>query len=121
MSACLNPSAPRKGCTMGYSMLTKFDGHELRYTEWVKFPGYPSFAPQWGLRAAVADGVPRGLGRARVQPREPIGRARWRAEGVQTFMSPLSDPRCAWGVPSRTPGRGGGTNTRLYPGLPLPS
>ncbi len=33
---------------MGYTMLTYENGHELRYTEWVAFPG-PSadFAPQW--------------------------------------------------------------------------
>eukprot|EP00937_MAST-01D_sp_MAST-1D-sp2_P000882 g882.t1 len=38
-SACLNPGSHETGCTMGYTMLTKLDGHELRYTEWVKFAG----------------------------------------------------------------------------------
>ena len=33
---------------MGYSMLTHLDGHEIRYTEWVHYPG-PSknFKPDW--------------------------------------------------------------------------
>ena len=38
---------------MGYTMLTKLGGHELRYTEWVRFtgPGAGSDAqwqPDWG-------------------------------------------------------------------------
>ena len=38
-SPCLNTGAHKTGCTMGYTMLTKLDGHEVRYTEWVRFAG----------------------------------------------------------------------------------
>ena len=27
---------PGKGCTMGYTMVTRVGGHEYRYTEWVR-------------------------------------------------------------------------------------
>jgi len=38
------------GCAMGYTILTHIDGHEMRYTEWVGFPG-PSngFKPLWNM------------------------------------------------------------------------
>lgn len=46
MSNCLLGHG--NGCAMGYSMLTHLDGHEIRYTEWVHYPG-PSknFKPDW--------------------------------------------------------------------------
>jgi len=46
MSNCLLGRG--EGCAMGYSILTHFDGHEVRYTEWVHYPG-PShdFKPIW--------------------------------------------------------------------------
>jgi len=46
VSNCL--TGLKNGCTMGYSMLTFHQEHEIRYTEWVNFPG-PSanFLPNW--------------------------------------------------------------------------
>jgi len=35
-------------CAMGYTMLTSYEGHEVRYTEWVNFPGKKGgFKPLW--------------------------------------------------------------------------
>ena len=47
-SSCLDKAGTGKGCTMGYSMMTRIDGTLLRYTEWVHFPG-PSngWRPKW--------------------------------------------------------------------------
>ena len=51
VSSCLTATSPvtaRTGCAMGYSMLTAIDGHEVRYTEWVHFPGPGNnFQPVW--------------------------------------------------------------------------
>uniref|UniRef100_A0A7S3C5C5 Sulfatase N-terminal domain-containing protein n=1 Tax=Haptolina ericina TaxID=156174 RepID=A0A7S3C5C5_9EUKA len=41
-SACLT-----KHCTMGYSMLTRVNGTEYRYTEWVDFNTKVSGGPDW--------------------------------------------------------------------------
>ena len=41
-------------CAMGYSMLTHVDGHEVRYTEWVKFQGPDgNFTPDWSVSYGV--------------------------------------------------------------------
>ena len=52
-SPCLNTGTHKAGCTMGYTMLTKLDGHEVRYTEWVRFAGPGAgdgaqWEPDWG-------------------------------------------------------------------------
>ena len=39
---------------MGYTMLTLVDGHEVRYTEWVKFGGpNADFSPDWSVSYGV--------------------------------------------------------------------
>ena len=35
-----------RGCVMGYSMLTRLEGCELRYTEWVRYEGKSAGWPQ---------------------------------------------------------------------------
>lgn len=35
-------------CTMGYTMVTKIDGKEYRYTEWVDYGTKAKFTPDWG-------------------------------------------------------------------------
>ena len=34
-------------CTMGYTMVTKIDGKEYRYTEWVDYGTKAKFTPDW--------------------------------------------------------------------------
>jgi len=54
-STCLTGGNRRgQGCTMGYSLLTRYQGHEYRYNEWVHFPG-PSadFKPTWSESVGV--------------------------------------------------------------------
>merc|ERR1712178_188167 len=43
-----------KHCTMGYTLVTKVDGHEYRYTEWADFntPGH-AFKVDWGRIVGV--------------------------------------------------------------------
>ena len=57
MSTCLlaEGDSNRAGCALGYTILTHIDeGHEVRYTEWVHFPGRANkFAPNWGETYAV--------------------------------------------------------------------
>ena len=37
-----------RGCVMGYSMLTRLEGCEVRYTEWVRYEGKSAgWAPSW--------------------------------------------------------------------------
>merc|ERR1712232_1266888 len=52
MSHCLN--GQNRGCTMGYSMMTRSGDNLYRYTEWVGFAG-PSanFRPDWDTLVAT--------------------------------------------------------------------
>merc|ERR1712060_19649 len=52
MSHCLN--GQNRGCTMGYSMMTRSGVNLYRYTEWVGFAG-PSanFRPDWDTLVAT--------------------------------------------------------------------
>ena len=45
-SKCIDGS----GCVMGYSMVTRLEGCELRYTEWVRYEGeVANWAPTWDV------------------------------------------------------------------------
>lgn len=53
MSSCIHHK-----CTMGYTMVTRIDGHEIRYTEWVEFfgdtqPEFAHYAPAWDKLVAA--------------------------------------------------------------------
>ena len=48
-SACLDVARKGRGCAMGYTMLTRIDGSEVRYTEWVYYRGPTAdWKPDWG-------------------------------------------------------------------------
>ena len=54
-SQCLTGEGRQPGCVMGYTMLTSSldGGHELRYTEWAKYPGPPKFSPDWSKNYGI--------------------------------------------------------------------
>ena len=80
MSPCL--SGGNKGCALGYSILTYLDKHEVRYTEWVHFPG-PSnrFRPVWTTNYGVE------FYNHTESPSEDINRNAWLSSSVRSELS----------------------------------
>ena len=53
-SQCIMEGPDKRGCTMGYTVVTRVDGCEYRYTEWADFntPGH-DFKVNWDRNVGI--------------------------------------------------------------------